>query len=103
MTNKKIDRLSPPRPKRELIESGAYCNKDHKDRDLPPKDDHIENDHVYCDWCPYYTMCDESVYYKEELEKEVEEEKSIKQEDNKIIEWEHNPSLANNLMREDLL
>ena len=41
---------------------------------------------------------------KEELEKEAEEEeKSIKQEDNKIIEWEHNPSLANNLMREDLL
>lgn len=39
---------------------------------------------------------------KEELEEE-EEEKSIKQEDNKIIEWEHNPSLANNLMREDLL
>jgi hypothetical protein len=42
---------------------------------------------------------------KEELEREAEaeEEKSIKQEDNKIIEWEHNPSLANNLMREDLL
>ena len=40
---------------------------------------------------------------KEELEKEAEEEKSIKQEDSKIIEWEHNPSLANNLMREDLL
>lgn len=39
---------------------------------------------------------------KEELEKEAEE-KSTKQEDNKIIEWEHNPSLANNLMREDLL
>ena len=38
-----------------------------------------------------------------ELEKEAEEEKSIKQEGNKIIEWEHNPSLANNLMREDLL
>jgi len=65
MTDKKVDRLSPPRPKKELIESGAYCNKDHKDRDLPSKDDHIENDHVYCDWCPYYYMCDESVYYKE--------------------------------------
>jgi len=39
----------------------------------------------------------------DELKKEAEEEKSIKEEDNKIIEWEHNPSLANNLMREDLL
>ena len=37
-----------------------YCNKEHKDRDLPPKDDHIENDHVYCDWCPYYYECEES-------------------------------------------
>lgn len=51
--------------KEELIKEGAYCNKEHKDRDLPPKDDHIENDHVYCDWCPYYYMCDESPYYKE--------------------------------------
>ena len=52
--------------KEELIAEGVYCNKEHKDRDLPPKDDLIENDHVYCDWCPYYYMCSDSPWNKEQ-------------------------------------
>ena len=46
--------------KEEIIAAGHYCNKEHKDRDLPSKDDHIENDYVYCDWCPYYSGCTDS-------------------------------------------
>lgn len=48
------------RSKEEIIAEGLYCNKEHKDKDLPAKDNSIENDHVYCDWCPYYYECTDS-------------------------------------------